>query len=68
MTMYGRPQDRNKSIEDPREPRGTIAVVVRMPLKDMPAFVRSIENIPGAILVYQRTSAGRLRIVPEEIA
>jgi len=37
-----------------------------MYLKDMPVFVRMVEEIPGARVVYQRTSAGKLRIVPEE--
>jgi hypothetical protein len=63
--MYGKQTLQNKGAEDPNEPRGTIAVVVRMALKDMPAFTRSVEEIPGARLIYQRTSAGRLRIVPE---
>lgn len=64
--MNGRDKLEHKGVEDPNEPRGTIAVVSRMYLKDMPAFIRSVEEIPGARLVYQRTSAGKLRIIPEE--
>lgn len=56
----------NKSFEDKNEPYGTIAVVARMYLKDMPTFVRMVEDIPGAFLIYQRTSAGKLRILAEE--
>lgn len=63
--MYGRERWEHKGAEDPNEPRGTIAVVARMNLKDMPAFVRMVEEIPGARLIYQRTSAGRLLIVDD---
>lgn len=64
--MYSREIRELNDYEDKNEPRGTVAVVARMYLKDMPSFVRMVEEIPGARLVYQRTSAGRLRIVAEE--
>lgn len=64
--MYGKERASLKSAEDPNEPRGTIAIVARMNLKDMSSFVRMVEEIPGARLIYQRTSAGKLRIVDEE--
>lgn len=63
--MYGKRRDIDKCVEVNSEPRGTIAVVVRMYLKDMPELVRSIEDIQGARLIYQRTSAGKLRIIEE---
>lgn len=66
MVMYRKIREVDKCVEVSSEPRGTIAVVVRMYLKDMPELVRFIEDVPGARLVYQRTSAGKLRIIEGE--
>lgn len=50
---------------DNEEPWGTIAVVVKMPLAGMPGLIRAVQQVPGAHIVYKRTSAGRLTIVEE---
>jgi hypothetical protein len=47
------------------QPWGTIAVVVKMPLCDMPELIRAVQGVPSAHIVYKRTSAGRLMIVEE---
>jgi hypothetical protein len=47
-------------------PIASFAIVVRMPLASMPDLVHLVERMPGARVVYQRTSAGRLRIIEEE--
>lgn len=57
----------NKNSETPEMgPMGSLAIVVRAPISLMPGIVSMVEAVHGARVVYQRTSAGRLRIVPDE--
>ncbi|WP_019177694.1 hypothetical protein [Methanomassiliicoccus luminyensis] len=47
-------------------PIGTFAIVIRMPLGSMSELARMAAQFPGARIIYQRTSAGRLTIVDGE--
>lgn len=56
--------DQNKAVEE-REPYGSLALVLKMPISKMPEYMRLLREVPGVRVVYLRTSAGRLRIVEE---
>ena len=48
--------------------RATAAVVVRGPLGALDKFIRDVRGRSDLQVVYVKTGAGRLRIVPEEEA
>jgi hypothetical protein len=64
--MYEKEHNRNKVAEDQDEgPEATLALVLRMPIARMPEVCARVNDVPGARIVYQRTSAGRLTIIEE---
>jgi hypothetical protein len=55
----------NSTVDPENEPRGSLALVIKTDISRMPEIVRLVEQVPGARIVYQRTSVGRLRIIEE---
>jgi len=49
------------------EPQASFALILKADIMRLPEIVRSIELIPGTRIVYQRVSAGRLRIEEEKL-
>ena len=58
--------DEHKTVEDlSGGPVASFAFVLKMPIVRMPEVFHKIEEVPGARIVYMKTSAGRLTISEE---
>jgi hypothetical protein len=56
----------NDAGEDSKEPRGSMALILSVEIVRMPDIVRLVRQVPGTKVLYQRVSAGRLRVIEEK--
>ena len=67
LDMFRNKGDEYKGSEEAgTEPLGNLALVIRIPIAQMPEAVHLVQQLSGARIVYQRASVGRLHIVAED--